>query len=156
MPRWKRWKDACFSAYRGAAGGFLCHRRHAVSGAVATFTDSDPDAFSTNYNASITYSNGTTSSGSISGSSGYWTVSDTQTFTQATSLSATVTITDWPMAPASTTDSATVGLATISLNAASVSATVGQDSTQNIATLVDSAGSYAGGNYSVSPLRERL
>ncbi|HWE03933.1 MAG TPA: hypothetical protein VG326_16130 [Tepidisphaeraceae bacterium] len=121
------------------------------SGPVATFTDSDPDASASDYSVSITYGNGAASSGFLSGYAGAWTVSDSQTFMQAGTLPATVNIYDTSDGSnASVTDAGTVAPAPISLNASNESTMVGQDSSQTIATLNDSAASYATGNYSAS------
>jgi hypothetical protein len=61
---------------------------------VATFTDPDTTAVPTDYTASIDWGDGATTSGTISGGSGSFTVSANHTYVEDGTFTATVTVTD--------------------------------------------------------------
>jgi hypothetical protein len=64
------------------------------TGAVATFTDPDTAATPAEYSASISWGDGTTSSGTITGTGGAFTVGGTHTYAEEGSHTTSVTITD--------------------------------------------------------------
>jgi titin len=66
------------------------------SGVVATFTDADPAGTVSDYSASITWGDGTTSIGTIGIGTNGFTVTDTHTYTEEGNQAVTVTITDAP------------------------------------------------------------
>jgi hypothetical protein len=82
-----------------------------VSGTVATFTDPDTAATASEYSASIKWGDGNESTGTISGSSGSFSVSGEHTYSSAGSYTITVTITDVDNESntATVTDSALIG-----------------------------------------------
>lgn len=83
---------------------------HSFSGPVATFKDPDTSAKASEYSASINWGDGSTSTGTITGTGGKFTVSGTHTYKQQGSHTVKVTIKDRDNASntATTTSSATV------------------------------------------------
>jgi hypothetical protein len=79
-----------------AAGGPVLHATvgHSATGTVATFKDPDTTATASQYKASINWGDGHTSTGSITGSAGSFTVKGTHTYAKAGSFTIKVTITD--------------------------------------------------------------
>src|SRR6185437_15960747 len=93
------------------ATSFAATTHVAFSGAVATFTDTDTITPAGDFIASIDWGDGTSSTGTVSGGSGTFTVSGGHTFTAAASDSVKVTLTD--DAPGTATATATT-IATVS------------------------------------------
>lgn len=78
-----------------AAGLHLPLHNHAVSGVVASFTDSDPGGTVTDYTAAIAWGDGTSSTGTVAASGGGFTVSGGHTYARwVTRATITVTIHD--------------------------------------------------------------
>lgn len=88
-----------------------------VSGPVATFTDSDPNATASEYSAMITWADGTTSPGTIDGSAGTFTVTGSHVYAEEGSPSISVTITDVDNSANSATVSTTAKVADAALHA---------------------------------------
>lgn len=104
-------KGTTISATEGAA----------FSGAVATFTDPDPNSTAGEYAATITWGDGSSSAGTISGpTGGPFTVTGTHTYTEEGTYAITVTITDTdtPSNTATATSTANVADATIAASCA--------------------------------------
>jgi hypothetical protein len=78
-----------------------------VSPTVATFTDADTAATASEYSATINWGDGTSSSGTITGSSGKFTVKGTHTYKKTGTFTVKVTITDVDNTPNSATVSTT-------------------------------------------------
>src|SRR3984957_8432307 len=70
------------------------HANQAFSGAVATFTDTDTVNGAGDFAATINWGDGTTTSGTVSGGSGTFTVSGSHTYTHPGHENMTVTLTD--------------------------------------------------------------
>ena len=70
------------------------HANQAFSGAVATFSDTDTINGAGDFNATINWGDGTTTSGTVSGGSGTFTVSGSHTYTHPGHENMTVTLTD--------------------------------------------------------------
>jgi hypothetical protein len=120
------------------------------SGTVATFADADPNAVVSDYTTSIDFGDGT---GSVAGTvssdgNGNWIVTGTHTFPSVGSFSPVVTISDSGGSSTTATDTATVSPAPLDLDASSIELQEGQAVPTTIATLADSAGAGADGNYS--------
>jgi len=84
----------------------------AISGAtVATFTDADDGAQASDYTASITWGDGASSSGTVSGSGGSFTVAGSHTYGEEGSYTVGVQISDGdnPSDTATTSSTATIG-----------------------------------------------
>jgi hypothetical protein len=121
----------------------------ALSGVpVATFTDSQPGS----YTASIDWGDGSTpSSGTISGSSGSYTVSGSHTYTDGGTYPTTVTITNAANLSALAVGTAQVADAALSASGRSLSVAQGVAFTGlTVATFTDPDLSVAAGDYGVS------
>jgi hypothetical protein len=91
---------------------------------VATFTDADTASSATDFTASIDWSDGTTSTGTITGSNGSFDVYGTHTYTDAGSFPVNVTIED--VGGGSATDSSTATISgSVSAQPVTVAATEG-------------------------------
>jgi hypothetical protein len=93
-----------------------------VSGTVATFTDPDPAAVAGDYAALIEWGDGVTTTGTITGSSGSFTVEGTHTYADEGSYPVKVTITDVDNPPNTKVTSSTATIADAPLSASGVSA----------------------------------
>lgn len=113
------------------------------SGTVATFTDANPQAGpASNYSASITWGDGATSAGTITGSAGHYTVQAAHTFSDESS-SVTVAIKETGGASTTVTSPAAIADADkLTGSAISVSAVEGQPLLEPLATFSDT---YTGG-----------
>ena len=91
----------------------------AIGGRVATFTDTDTSATAADYSATIDWGDGTTSSGTISGGSGSFTVDGSHTYADEGSYTITVTISvvSDPSNSATVTDSASIADAALTAGA---------------------------------------
>jgi hypothetical protein len=91
-----------------------------VSGTVATFTDPDTSATASEYTATINWGDSGTSTGTVSGSGGSFTVTGSHTYADEGSYTITVTITDTTNSSntQTVTDSATIADATLSATGA--------------------------------------
>jgi hypothetical protein len=121
------------------------------SGTVASVADDDPyDLPNSYYTASTNYNDQTSpTAGQISGGSGSdWTVSDTHTFTAPGSFMPSTTVyNQYNNVVASASSTATVNLAGISVSPSYISIAEEQPFDGDVATLSDSAGYDASGNY---------
>ena len=124
------------------------------SGALATFTDPDPNANASNYAVTIDYGDGTdTSAGTVSSDgSGGWIVTDSHTFADEGDYTPIITIDDPGDGDkfAIVDSTASVSVAPISVDAPDFTFQEGQVCNGFIATLTDSAGACATGNYAGS------
>ncbi len=110
------------------------------SGAVATFSDPDAAATASEYTATIDWGDGSTSTGTISGSGGSFVVSGDHTYADEGSNAVTVTIADadTPTNGATATSSANVSDAALSAGSLSLSgATEGAGATNASFTFTD-------------------
>ena len=78
----------------GFGGGTLTEGATAFSGAVATFTDANAGAPASDFTATINWGDGVTSSGTVNGSGGKYTVGGSHTYAGAGSYTVTVSIHD--------------------------------------------------------------
>jgi hypothetical protein len=92
------------------ANGFTTPEGQAFNGTVATFSDADPSKTAASFTATIDWGDGTTSPGTITGSSGSFQVSGQHTYADEGSFTFTVTVTETGAggATASSTATATV------------------------------------------------
>jgi hypothetical protein len=115
------------------------------SGTVATFAD-DPSFSGSDVSANVSYGpgGGGPDSGQVSASGGgVWTVSDSQTFTGAGSVSVQTTITDAAGQQATANGYINVSLAPYSVSAVSPTLTEGQAQDVTVGMLSDAAGTYS-------------
>jgi hypothetical protein len=113
---------------------------HAFSGTVATFTDPDTSATASEYSAAIDWGDGSTSTGTISGSGGSFTVTGGHTYAEEGSFTVKVTITDVDNASNNappTSATATVADAPLTAAGANVSGVEGVSATATVATFTD-------------------
>jgi hypothetical protein len=93
-----------------------------LSGTVATYTDPNPSDVATQFSATIDWGDGSTSSGSISGSSGSFTVTGDHTYSEeGTSIPVKVTITDADDPNDTATANSTADIADAALSASGLS-----------------------------------
>src|SRR5205823_12554081 len=95
----------------------------AFSGTVATFKDPDTSATTSEYSASISWGDGSTSAGTISGSGGNFTVSGSHTYAEEGSFIVKVTISDVDNSTNGATTSSTAKVADAPLHSTGVSKT---------------------------------
>ena len=108
-----------------ASGGFTLTGTagQQVSGTVATFKDPDPTGTASEYAATISWGDGSTSSGTISGTASKFTVTGSHTYSKSGSYKITVTITDTDASSNNATVSSTANIkAKQAVKAARVSA----------------------------------
>ncbi len=120
------------------ASGFSATEGAAATGTVATFTDPDTAATAGEYSATIDWGDGSTSTGTVSGSGGSFTVTGSHTYAEEGSHTITATITDVDNTAnnASATTPATV--ADAALHASSTSGTLsGKQLSGTLATFTD-------------------
>ncbi len=92
----------------------------AFSGKVATFNDPDTNATASEYSASINWGDGSTTTGTITGSGGNFTVNGTHTYAEEGSFTVTVTITDVDNASNTATATSTAKVADAALHGKAV------------------------------------
>ncbi|HEY1591106.1 MAG TPA: hypothetical protein VGF81_04890 [Solirubrobacteraceae bacterium] len=115
----------------------------AFSGNVATFTDPDTSATASEYSATIDWGDGTTSTGTISGSGGSFTVAGSHTYAEEGSYTIKTTITDVDFASNTATASSTATVADAALHATGTTITrvqgavEGHSMTPVVATFTD-------------------
>jgi N-acetylneuraminic acid mutarotase len=122
---------------------------------VATFTDSDTTVTTTNLTATINWGDGTSGSGTVSGTGGNFTVTGSHTYAEETSsaLSTTVTINETKNnLTASATSSATISDAALPQAAPqpAVAPTMGQPFTGPVASFSDADPNAAAGDYTAT------
>ena len=121
------------------------------SGTVATFSDADSTATASQYSATITWGDGTTSSGSISGSLGQFTVNGSHTYAEEGSRTITVTITDADTTSNSATATSAAKVADAALSATGVKPSLaGTKASGTVATFTDSDPGGTVSDYSAS------
>ena len=107
------------------------------SGAVASFTDADPNGVAGDYTATVSWGDQTTSTGTISANgSGGFAVSGSHSYAEEGTYTLAVTVSD-AVASASTTGSAGAVDASLSALGAAVSATEGASFNGTVATFTD-------------------
>jgi len=107
------------------------------SGVVASFTDADPNGVATDYTATITWGDQTTSAGAVSANaSGGFAVSGSHAYAEEGTYNLAVTVSD-AVAGASTTGSAGAADAALSAFGAPVSATEGASFSGAVASFTD-------------------
>jgi uncharacterized protein (TIGR03118 family) len=121
------------------------------SGTVATFTDDDPDGGSAGeYNVTIDWGDGTTSSGTVTGGSGAFTVTGNHTFADE-STAVNAVIDDAGGSTASASVNATVADAdSLSGVGSSVTVSEGQTVTATLATFTDTYAGNTAGDFSAT------
>jgi hypothetical protein len=108
------------------------------SGTVATFTDPDANATASEYSATITWGDGSTSTGSITGSGGSFTVTGSHKYGEEGSNAVSVTITDADNTSNAATASTTAKVADAALHGTSGSPTrTGTNVSGTVATFTD-------------------
>ena len=110
---------------------------NAVTATVATFTDANPLATTADFTATITWGDGTTSTGTITEKNGVFSVTGTHTYTDESTDPISVTIKDDGGSTASTTSTATVADAALTATGVDVSAIEGNAVTATVATFTD-------------------
>ena len=111
----------------------------AFNGTVATFTDANSGATAGDFTAIITWGDGSTSNGTVSGA-GPFTVTGTHTWAEESSYAVSVTITDSGGPSVSVTDTATVADAPLSGTASAVPGAEGTTISATVATFTDGNG----------------
>lgn len=124
----------------------------AFHGTVATFTDANPDGAATEYTATITWGDGHTSVGTISGTeAGGFTVSGANTYAEEGSYSLNVVINDVGGSLATAIGTAQVADAPLSASGVTINALYGTALSQAVvATFVDLGGPEPVADYSAS------
>jgi hypothetical protein len=122
----------------------------AFSGPVATFLDADPGGAIGDYSASITWGDGTVSSGTVSANGGGWTVSGSHTYAKAGGFNPTVAITDSGGATTSATGPWTVADAALSGQMAAVGSTEGAAFSGVVASFTDADPGAAASDYAAT------
>jgi len=89
------------------ASGFTAPEGTAFNGQVATFSDADTSKTAADFTATIAWGDGTTSPGTVTGSSGSFTVSGQHTYADEGSFTFTVTVTEIGAGGATASSSAT-------------------------------------------------
>jgi hypothetical protein len=128
------WEDAKITATGDNVSGT---EGAEVSGTVATFTDPDSSAVATDYVATIEWGDGTTTSGTVSGSAGSFSVSGNHTYAEENSYPLTVVISDIDELANSATTASTASIGDASLGASGVSATSPMTFSGVVANLTD-------------------
>jgi hypothetical protein len=110
----------------------------AFTGAVASFTDANPDSVASDFTAVITWGDGHTSTGTVmaTGSSGFQ-VTGSNTFAEEGSSVFTVTITDIGGSTTSISGTATIADAPLTATGANATATVGVSFSGVVASFTD-------------------
>jgi hypothetical protein len=108
-----------------------------VNGTVATFTDPDTSATASEYSASIEWGDGTTSSGTVSGGSGSFSVSGGHTYADEGTYPVAVKITDVDNSGNTATTSSTASIGDAALSATGVSTTSPMAFSGTVANLTD-------------------
>ena len=120
------------------------------SGVVASFTDADPNGVATDYTATITWGDQTTSAGAISANgSGGFAVSASHAYAEEGTYNVTVTVSD-AVASANTTGSAAAADAALSAFGAPVGATEGATFSGAVASFTDADPNGAVSDYSAT------
>jgi hypothetical protein len=119
---------------------------------VATFTDPDTSSAASEYSASIDWGDGHTSTGTVTGSAGSFTVTGDYTYAEHGSYTVHVTITDVDNTDNSVTTNSTAQIAEqpLSVTGAAVSATEGQSFSGTVATFTDGDTAPGASEYSAS------
>jgi hypothetical protein len=107
------------------------------SGAVATFTDADPNGSAAQFSASIDWGDGKTSAGTISATAGGFTVSGSHTYAAEGSRAVGVTINDAGGASSTASSTATIADAPLSASGVAISATAAAPFSGAVATFTD-------------------
>jgi len=97
-------------AFAGAGTMFSANPGTAFSGAVATFTDTNPNIVLSDFNATINWGDGTASAGTLTLSNGLFTVTGDHTYAAANTYPVSVTLADDAPGTASTTVTSTANV----------------------------------------------
>ena len=109
-----------------------------LSGAlVATFTDANPLAVAGDFTATITWGDGSTSSGTVTAGDGDFSVTGDHTYVHAGSKAVSVVINDVGGATTSASSTATIANATLGITAGTVSGVEGQQIVASVANFTD-------------------
>jgi Bacterial Ig-like domain (group 1) len=128
------WEDAKITA----SGQNLSGTEGAVaSGTVATFTDPDTSATASEYAATIEWGDGSTSTGTVTGGGGSFSVSGSHTYVDEGSYPLKVIITDVDNVGNSATTSSTAEIGDAALSASGVSVTSPMSFSGTVASLTD-------------------
>jgi hypothetical protein len=122
----------------------------AFSGTVAVFSDTLLTNVASDFTATINWGDGTTSTGTVTGSNGSFTVMGTHTYNDEGNLTATVTLTDDTPGTATATATSTASVAegdTLANNPISFSATEGIAFTGAVATFSNSNAANVGSDF---------
>jgi len=98
----------------GQGTSFALKTNQAFSGTVATFTDTDTANVASDFGATVDWGDGTTTSGTISGSNGSYTVSGSHTYTAPGPYTVTTTFADDAPGTATATATTTATVRTLS------------------------------------------
>jgi hypothetical protein len=120
------------------------------SGTVATVTDPDTNATPGEYSASINWGDGQTSTGTVTGSGGSFTVSGSHTYAEEGSHNVTVTTTDVDNSGNAATATSHVAIADAALSASGVSKSSPAQFTGTVATFHDQDPAGTISDYSVT------
>ena len=138
-------------AVTATGNSFSATEGQAFSGTVATFTDPDSTAKASDYSASINWGDGTTSSGTISGSPSAFTVTGGHTYAEEGSFKPTVAIVDNGGSGNNATVTDTASVADGALKASGVAPTLtGTTASGTVATFTDSDPGGTPADYSAS------
>jgi PKD domain len=119
------------------ASGFQATEGAPATGVVATFKDPDTSATAAEYSASVKWGDGTTSTGTITGSGGNFSVSGTHTYAEEGSYTISVTITDVDNPPNAATVSTPATVKDAALHAQGISVRTTNPFSGTVATFSD-------------------
>ncbi|HJT36557.1 MAG TPA: TIGR03118 family protein, partial [Pirellulales bacterium] len=138
-------------ALTGSTVGVTGAEGAAFSGPVATFVDADPDGGNPGeYTISVNWGDGATTTGSVTGSAGHYTVSSGHTFADE-SNGVTVTVRDGGGATATIRSPATIADSDVlSGTGVTLSTTEGQTLSATLATFTDANTANSAGDFSAS------
>jgi PKD repeat protein len=149
----KHWVGSVEQPISAAGTSISASEGSPFSGTVATFTDPDTAATAAEYSATIDWGDASaTTTGTISGSGGNFTVSGSHTYATAGTYTVTVTITDvdTPSNTATATSKATVSDPAITASGTSISSTEGSAFAGTVASFTDPNTAATAAEYSAS------
>jgi hypothetical protein len=120
------------------------------SGVVATFTDANPGSAASDFSATITWGDGSTSAGVVTLNSAVFSITGAHTFAQEGSYAVHVTVSDIGGSSASAATTATVADAALTAAGAAVTATEGAAFSGVVATFTDANSGAAAGEFTAT------